>query len=477
MKNFYAGVAMINPVVSVIIPTYNAEAFLAETIQSVLDQTYTNFELIVVDDASTDQTRTIVQMFDDPRIKFIQHEKNLGADIARHNGLQISSGEIITYWDHDDLFHPENIQTHVTYLERHPDIGLTYNARFELNYSANTIRDLWRPPRHISLADLVLWFPLAPSDAFFRREWALQQDLLEGGRGSEISIFGKLFLSGCQFAFVNRALNYRRFHSGRIIGDISAACQSEINCQEEVFADPRCPTEILDLRNIAHSNLYVYWGYMAFAQNETAIGQKLIRDAIQLKPTLIEGNPCELLTSFLINCIDDENLNHEAQLQSVMAQLPPELVWLSDKYNWAAMQGYLLKGTLAIMWDRPDIGRRYFKQAAKLGAQVDDYFLNSLTCKLLDYEAEFGIEATQDIYEALVPYLKKLGGKSCIRQLNGSYSINLAFQRYHAGEYANVPASIFHAITNNPKYLVNRGVLTIFMHSILGRLKNQLTTQ
>jgi glycosyltransferase involved in cell wall biosynthesis len=466
---------MDNPTVSVIIPTFNAESFLAETIQSVLDQTYTNFELIIVDDASTDQTEKIVQEFDDPRIQFIQHEKNLGADIARHNGLQNSSGEIITYWDHDDLFHPENIQTHVTYLESHPDIGLTYNARFELNYSANTIRDLWRPPRYMTLANLVLWFPLAPSDAFFRREWALQQDLLEGGRGSEISIFGKLFLSGCQFAFVDRALNYRRFHSGRIVRDISSACQSEINCQEIIFADPRCPVDVLNRRNIAHSNLYVYWGYMAFAQNETAIGQKFISHAVRLKPTLIEEEPCELMTRFLINCIDDENLNHESLLQSVLAQLPLELDWLSDQYNWAAMQGYLLKGTRAIIWNRLDDGRRYFEQAAKLGARVDDYFLNTLTHKLLDYEAEFGIEAKRDVYQALVPYLKKLGSKACIRQLNGSYSINRAFQKYRAGEYTKVPTKIFHAVLNNPKYLVNRGVITIFMHSILGRLKNQLT--
>ena len=81
------GVFMNNPNVSVIIPTYNAESFLAETIQSVLGQTYTNFELIIVDDASTDQTSNIIREFDDPRIKFIQHEKNLGADIARHTWI------------------------------------------------------------------------------------------------------------------------------------------------------------------------------------------------------------------------------------------------------------------------------------------------------------------------------------------------------------------------------------------------------
>jgi len=462
---------MNKPTVSIIIPTYNAEAFLAETIQSVLDQIYTDFELIIVDDASTDQTSDIVRGYEDPRIKFIQQEENQGADIARHAGLQASSGEIVTFWDHDDLFHSENVQTHATYLERHPDVGVTYNGRFELNYSSNTIRDLWRPPRHISLADLVLWFPLAPSDLFFRRKWAFQMNLLEASRGSEISDFGDLYLSGCKFAFVGRALNYRRYHSGRIIGDIYEACHSEIQCQEKILADPRCPSKVKKLRNVAHATLYLYWGYMAFAQNETAPGQEFIRKAVQLHPTSIDGKPCELLTSFLINCIDDENLNHESQLQRVLKQLPPELDWLSEQYHWAAMQGYLLKGTRAVIWNRPDDGRRHFEQAARLGAQVEGYYLNTLVDKLLDYEAEFGIEARRDVYQALVPHLKNIGGKVSVRRLKGALLINHAFKSFHAGDHAIVPTRILRAIASNPKYLTNRGVLSILFRSIVGSLK------
>ncbi len=297
-------------------------------------------------------------------------------------------------------------------MRTHPDVGLTYNARFELNYSSKTIRDLWRPPRHISLADLVLWFPLAPSDTFFRRKWALQLNLLESSRGSEISDFGKLFLSGCKFAFVDRALNYRRYHSGRVISDLSAACQSEINCQEQIFADPRCPAEILKLRNKAHANLYTYWGYMAFAQNETVLGQEFIRNAVQLKPTTIEGKPCELMTSFLINCIDDESQNHETSLQSVINQLPSELTWLSDQYSWAAMQGYLLKGARALIWGRSDDGHSYFEQAARVGAYVDDYFLTWLTHKLLDYKAEFGKKAANGVLQTFVPLPQTTGWAS-----------------------------------------------------------------
>ena len=460
---------MNTPKVSVIIPTYNGADFLGEAIQSVLKQTYPNFELIIADDASPDQTAEVVKHFDDPRLKYIVHPENRGADLARHTGLQASSGEIIAFLDQDDFFHPEKLQAHVAFLERRPDIGFTYNARFELNYSAKTIRDIWRPSRAITLADLVLWFPLSPTDVVLRRKWALQMDLVGGRRGAEIVHFGGLFLAGCKFASVDRALNYRRYHSGRIIKNLSTACESELNNQVKIFADPRCPAEVLALRNIAHSNIYMYWAYLAFAQDETALGQEFARNAARLKPFILKGAPCELVNHLLINCTDDESQNHEILLQRIFAQLPPEMAWLSEQYSWAAAQGYLLKGARAVMWDRPEDGRRHFEQAARLGARVDESFLSTLTHKLLNYEAEFGAKAAQDMLQALTPYLENLGGRASIRGLNGRYSVNRAFHSYRAGEYAGVPTTILRAIASNPRYLANRGVMSILFRSTVGR--------
>ena len=87
----------------------------------------------------------------------------------------------------------------MVFFENHPDIGFTYNARFELDYSAKTIRDLWRPPSNISLADLVVWFPISPSDAVIKRSWALEGiEWLGQRRGAEIAQFGRLFMAGCK---------------------------------------------------------------------------------------------------------------------------------------------------------------------------------------------------------------------------------------------------------------------------------------
>jgi glycosyltransferase involved in cell wall biosynthesis len=459
-----------NPKVSVIIPTYDGADFLGEAIQSVLDQTYPNFEIIVVNDASPDHTCDAVKQFDDPRLMYFIHEENQGADVARHTGLQASSGEIIAFLDQDDFFHPEKLQEHVIFLERHPDIGTTYNARFELNYSSKTIRELWRPPGSITLADLVLSFPISPSDSVVRRKWAFEMDLhSDNSRGSEISILGHLFMSGCGFGFVDRALNYRRYHSRRKVKDLAGACESELSNQVKVFSDPRCPAEVLALRSVAHSNLYRYWAYLAFGQDETALGQKFIREAVQLKPSMLEDEPCELVQFLLINCIDDEGQSHEALLQRIFAQLPPEIAWLSGQSSWAVAQGYLLKGARAVIWGRPEDGRQHFEQAGNLGAQVDEIFLSTLTRKLLNYETEFGIEAAQNVLNSLTPYLENLGGQALVRDLKSTYSINRAFRSYHAGDYARARPTILRAIANNPKCLANRGVVSILLRSMFGR--------
>jgi len=463
---------MNHPKVSVIIPVYNGANFLGETIQSVLDQTYSNFEIIIVDDASADCTADVVRQFDDPRIKYLVQETNQGVDAARLRAIRTSSGEILALLDQDDLFHPEKLQAHVTLMENHPEIGFSYNSRFELNHSAKTIRTIWRPPSKITLADLVLGFPIAPSDMVIRRAWADYLDLSKEPaliHGGEYVITGRLFMSGCQFGSIEQALNYRRYHAGRRFSKLSVRCESELAAQKRIFADPRCPAHVLALRNRAFKNTYCVWAYYAFAQDETALGQEFLREAVGLVPSIIKGMPCELVSFFLICSIDDESQNHAVLLKRIFAQLPPEMFYLSRQYEWAVARGFVIRGVRAFIWDRFADGHRYLEQAEKLHAQLDESLISQITRYLIDYAIEFGETALRAKIQALIPYLEKLGGRASVHKLLGKYLVNRAFQSYHAGEYTKALGNIMPAITNDPKYLTNRGVLSILVRSILLR--------
>ena len=101
------------PRVTVVMAVYNAAQFLREAIASVLSQTYTDFELIVVDDASTDDSSAILRSYNDPRIRIIRHQTNLGASLSRNDALAAARGELIAIMDADDVCAPTRIERHV----------------------------------------------------------------------------------------------------------------------------------------------------------------------------------------------------------------------------------------------------------------------------------------------------------------------------------------------------------------------------
>ncbi|SFU27323.1 hypothetical protein SAMN05216480_101137 [Pustulibacterium marinum] len=110
---------MAKPLVSIITPTYNSEKFISETIQSVQNQTYPYWEMLIADDASSDDTRAIVSKFqqEDSRIKLIPLTKNRGAGYARNKAINMSSGRYIAFLDGDDCWKPEKLEKQVTLME------------------------------------------------------------------------------------------------------------------------------------------------------------------------------------------------------------------------------------------------------------------------------------------------------------------------------------------------------------------------
>jgi len=105
-----------NPTVSVIIPTYNRAHFLPRAVNSVLNQTYQDFEIIIVDDCSTDNTEEIVKNYNNKKIKYIRHDKNRGASAARNTGIKNSSGILLSFLDSDDQWLQHKLECEVRVL-------------------------------------------------------------------------------------------------------------------------------------------------------------------------------------------------------------------------------------------------------------------------------------------------------------------------------------------------------------------------
>lgn len=115
---------MIDGLVSIIMPSWNTANFIAESIQSVINQTYTNWELLIVDDCSTDNTDEVVASFKDKRIRYFKNKKNSGAALTRNKAMRKAQGEWIAFLDSDDLWMPEKLERQIDFMKKN---GYTFS--------------------------------------------------------------------------------------------------------------------------------------------------------------------------------------------------------------------------------------------------------------------------------------------------------------------------------------------------------------
>lgn len=111
--------------VSVLMPVYKTkEEYLREAIESILNQTFTDFEFLILDDCPDDDRESIVKSYDDKRIRYVKNEKNLGITPSRNKLIDLAKGEYLAVFDHDDISLPERFAKQVEYLDNHPEVGV-----------------------------------------------------------------------------------------------------------------------------------------------------------------------------------------------------------------------------------------------------------------------------------------------------------------------------------------------------------------
>lgn len=139
------------PQVSIITPTYNCARFIEETIKSVQVQTFTDWEMIISDDCSTDNTKEVIAPYlaSDSRIKYICNDKNSGAAITRNNALRIASGRWIAFLDSDDLWLPEKLEKQISFMIEN-GINFSYTNYSEIDENGNPLGIVVTGPRKIS---------------------------------------------------------------------------------------------------------------------------------------------------------------------------------------------------------------------------------------------------------------------------------------------------------------------------------------
>jgi hypothetical protein len=131
---------------SVIMPVYNVEQFVAEAVESVLNQTYEDFELIIVNDLGQDSSIEICQSFSDNRIRFVHHQQNEGLAGARNSGVRAAKGQYLAFLDSDDCWHPEKLSMHLQHFEKDALVGLSYSRSAFIDEQSKPMNCYQMPP-------------------------------------------------------------------------------------------------------------------------------------------------------------------------------------------------------------------------------------------------------------------------------------------------------------------------------------------
>jgi len=216
---------MNKPLISVIFSVYNGAPYLKEAINSILDQTFTDFEFIIVDDGSIDETSKILDSFTDSRIVRLKNEKNLGLVQSLNKALNLAKGEFIARMDADDISLPERFAKQVAYFKKHPQISVLGTAISQVDKRGRHISVLVPPIYH----KLILWQMFFSCPIFHATVMMRRKALVTFGyydvnfaHVEDIELWSRLLFNGIKFANLLEALYIRRLHSRSIISTQSA---------------------------------------------------------------------------------------------------------------------------------------------------------------------------------------------------------------------------------------------------------------
>jgi glycosyltransferase involved in cell wall biosynthesis len=210
------------PLVSVFIPVYNREKYILEAVNSILKQSFTDFELIIVDDGSTDNTPNLLKSIKDKRIKLYFNEKNMGIPYTRNRGLELAEGEFIALLDSDDIAVQDRLYKQLNFFKNHPDcviLGGFVETIDCLSKPLGKIKYRYIDPDYIC-SSLIFNCPIHNTTVMAKSSMLKKFKYREYFKlAQDVDLLVRLYSSGYKLYNMNEILAYQREHRNRITVD------------------------------------------------------------------------------------------------------------------------------------------------------------------------------------------------------------------------------------------------------------------
>lgn len=249
------------PRVSVIIPVYNCECYIGQAVESVLNQTYKNYEIFVIDDGSTDNTRQALEPYN-TKIQYV-YQKNQGVAASRNLGINMARGELVAFLDHDDLFLSDKLAAQVSCFETGEQVGIVHSGWCRIDRSGNRLANVqpWHKAPNLDLDGWLRWKPILLGAMMFRRQWLEQVGGLDPQfqQACDLDLILRLTLMGCESIWMHQITLFYREHENNHSRNTPVQVGESWDVLERLFLQANLPDPICQFENQYRYHTLV-WG-------------------------------------------------------------------------------------------------------------------------------------------------------------------------------------------------------------------------
>lgn len=372
------------PIVSIIIPAYNQGEYLKQAIESSLAQTFCDFEVIVVDDGSTDSTPEVVKGFTDSRIHYLRQE-NKGLSGARNTGIRNSRGQYLTFLDSDDLFLPDKLALLIAAFQQHPEMGMIAGQALLIDEHGKLIDTTFNSTMQGDSAELILGNPFHVGSIMVLKSWQEKIGFFDENLRSyeDWDMWLRLVKAGCKIMTIDQPVSLYRFHTAQMTRNGSQMTRASFAVLDKTYSQADLPARWQQLHDQAYANAHIRAAAHGYLAHDFDLAKTHLETAVTLYP------PLKIDVDMLANRLYG------------LIQLPKT----SDPLQFLS-----------------------------------------------------------DIYENLPATLEQLGKRK--NHYLGQAAVNKAFQTFQQGLYLKARKNALRAIQYQPRYLTNRGVLSILVKSL-----------
>jgi GT2 family glycosyltransferase len=461
------------PKVSVVVPTYNRADLVALAIDSVLAQTYPDFEIIVVDDGSQDGTCAVVKAYPDPRIRYI-YQDNTGLAGARNAGMRTAKGRYVAFLDADDLFLPENLAHHIRTMESRSEVDFAAGGHVYVDRAGRRLAER-RPWLCCPAPDLTTWLhgcPIVPSAVLVRTEWLNKVGGFDPAlrRAEDRDLWLRLAAFGCRMAWTSHVVSAYRVHPGQMVKDGSKQKETTIAVLNKFFDQPSLPGELGQERQEAFAKAYLSGAFREYGAKQVDSARQSLVVAIGLAPALMAGSIPPLTDALVSWAADPITGSPAVFVERVLENLPVSMSHLRSLRRRIVTAATIRAAVDANIVGNDSLARQHLIEAL----QIENSSFDNVTLvieQLVDYvrcqEYDCQVTCIENFFNNLPSELAKL--LPFRRKALGHLHMTRTFESYEKREITKTRAAVIRGVYYDPSWLRNRGVWSIVLRSWLGR--------